>query len=277
MNNGITDSTGAQGTPTPATSELNETARAALRDLLFRMADDELIVAHRNSEWTGLGPLLEEDIAFSSIAQDKLGHAFVLYTILHEHLGEQEPDTIAFTRDEKDFLCCQLVELPIGDYAFSLVRHFFCDIAEQIRYEMLETSSFEPLAKLARKVRGEIKYHTFHATTWIKQLGGAGNDESRARMQSAINEAFPYALGIFEPGIDEEALRANGIFDGENALRERWLQAIAQITEAATLTLPDVNAVEPVYGGRKGYHTEHLQPLLTEMTEVFRIDPGAEW
>ena len=95
---------------------MSETTTAALKDLLFWMADNQLILAHRNSEWTGLGPLLEEDIAFSSIAQDKMGHALALYTILHTELGEDEPDTIAFTRDEGAFHCAHLVELPIGDY-----------------------------------------------------------------------------------------------------------------------------------------------------------------
>jgi ring-1,2-phenylacetyl-CoA epoxidase subunit PaaC len=248
----------------------------ALKDLLFRMADDELIIAHRNSEWTGIGPLLEEDIAFSSIAQDKLGHAYALYQML-ESLGEQNPDVTAFARDASAFRCCQLVELPIGDYAFSLVRHFMFDLAEALRYEMLEKSTYEPLAKLAAKVRGEIKYHTFHATTWMEQLGAKGNEESRARLQSAVNEVFPLALGIFEPSEHEAVLAAAEIFPGEETLEQKWLAAMAPVLERATLTLPDRSSVEPVYGGRKGFHTEHLQPLLEEMGEVFRIDPAAEW
>ena len=249
---------------------------APLKDLLYRMADDALVIAHRNSEWTGIGPLLEEDIAFSSIAQDKLGHAYALYQIL-ESLGEADPDTTAFTRSAEAFRCCHLVEMPITDYAFSLVRHFMYDMAESLRYEMLERSSAEPLAKLALKVRGEIKYHTFHATTWIEQLGAKGNEESHARMQSAVNEVYPLALGIFEPSSSEAALAAEGVFEGEAALEARWHDAITAVLERATLTLPDRSSVTPVYGGRNGYHTEHLQPLLDEMSEVFRIDPAAEW
>lgn len=249
---------------------------SALKDLLFRMADDELVIAHRNSEWTGLGPILEEDIAFSSIAQDKLGHSQALYTILHS-LGEEEPDTIAFTRDEKAFRCCQLVEYPIGGYDFSLVRHFLFDTAEVLRWEMLEKSSYAPLAKLAAKIRGEIKYHVFHANTWMEQLGAKGSEESHARMQSALNEVYPLALGIFEPSEFEGELASTGIFPGEKALEERWLETIAPILDRAKLTIPQVPDVTVAYGGRKGYHTEYLAPLLTEMTEVFRIDPSAEW
>ena len=106
--------------------EFSEIQLKALKDLIFRMADDQLILGHRNSEWTALGPILEEDIAFSSMAQDKLGHSLALYQVLNK-LGEAEPDTLAFTREEKDFKCCHLVEYPIGDYAFSLMRHFLFD------------------------------------------------------------------------------------------------------------------------------------------------------
>jgi ring-1,2-phenylacetyl-CoA epoxidase subunit PaaC len=249
---------------------------AAVRDLIFRMADDDLIIAHRNSEWTGLGPILEEDIAFSSIAQDKLGHAQALYEILGS-LGEADADTLAFTRGEADFRCCHLVEYPIGGYDFSLMRHFTFDTADMLRWEMLEGSSFEPLAKLARKIKGEIKYHLFHANTWIVQLGAKGNDESHARMQAALNEVFPLALGIFEPGDYEQALAADGVFAGEAALQERWLKSITETLQKANLVLPSVSDMAPAYGGRRGYHTEYLQPLLSEMTEVFGIDPGAEW
>ncbi len=251
-------------------------ADAAVSDLLYRMADDELIVAHRNSEWTGLGPILEEDIAFSSIAQDKLGHAHALYELLHS-MGEAEPDTIAFTRNAPAFRCCQFVELPIGEYDFSLMRHYLFDTAEAIRFQMLEGSSLDALAKLARKIRGEIKYHVFHGTTWVRQLSAQGNDESRIRMQHALDEAFAYALGIFEPSEFDQELRDRGVFQGESELQARWLNLITEQLTADGLLVPDLSGVTPVYGGRKGYHTEYLEPLLEEMGEVFRIDPAAEW
>lgn len=249
----------------------------ALRSLLTAMADDDLIIAHRNSEWTGIGPILEEDIAFSSIAQDKLGHSLALYTILQAEFDAEEPDAVAFGRSETDFTCCQFVELPIGDYAFSLVRHLLFDLADQLRFESMEGSTFEPLARLARKVRGEIKYHLFHAVTWVRKLGAEGNEESHARMQSALNEAFPYALGIFEDREGDPLLVAEGVYPGEQTLRQAWLEALASILSESNLVMPDPDDVEPVLGGRRGHHTEHLAPLLEEMTEVFRIDPEATW
>jgi len=240
------------------------------------MADDELIIGHRNSEWTGLGPILEEDIAFSSIAQDQIGHAVANYTLLNEHFGEPVPDVIAFSRNEKEFRCSQFVELPIGDYAFSLMRHFLFDHAESLRYARLSDSSFAPLAALAKKIKGELKYHTLHADLWVKKLG-MGTEESHARMQTALNEAFPYALGIFEPSKYEEELVAEKIAIGETALQTEWLDVISPLLQRANLTIPKLPIKERVYGGRQGYHTEYLQPLLDEMTEVYRLDPAATW
>ena len=247
----------------------------ALKELLYKMADDQLILGHRNSEWTGFGPLLEEDIAFSSMAQDKVGQSQALYQLLHD-LGEADPDTVAFMRNADQFHNCKLVELPNGEYDFSLIRHFLFDTAEALRFEMLSQASYEPLAKLARKIQGELRYHTMHANTWIKQLGSA-TEESITRLQSSLDKAMPYALGIFEESDYEQELIDEGIFKGEQALKEQWLEKIASILNQTQLTLPDITSLSPQYGGRKGQHTEHLQPLLDEMAEVFRIDPSAEW
>lgn len=247
----------------------------ALKDLLYKMADDQLILGHRNSEWTGFGPILEEDIAFSSMAQDKIGQSLALYTLL-QTLGESDPDTVAFTRNASQFHNCILVELPNLEYDFSLIRHFLFDTAEALRFEALTDSSYEPLAQLARKIRGELRYHTLHANTWIRQLGSA-TEESIARLQESLEVALPYALGIFEPSPYEKDLINQKIFIGEVALREKWIARVEEILTQTQLHLPDWKALAPVYGGRAGKHSEHLQPLLDEMSEVFRIDPGAEW
>lgn len=247
-----------------------------IKELITKMADDDLIIGHRNSEWTGLGPILEEDISFSSMAQDKIGHALGLYSILHDELKESNPDTFAFSRKETEFKCCHLVELPIGEYDFSLVRHFLFDHADKLRYETLEASSFQPLAKFAKKIHGEIKYHIFHADSWISSLGKA-TEESRGRLQSALNYSFPFALGIFESGDFEKELISEKVFIGEKQLQSIWLEKITPIVEASGLKIPDVKNQAEHYGGRKGYHTEYLKPLLTEMTEVVRTDESATW
>lgn len=247
----------------------------ALKELLYKIADDQLILGHRNSEWTGFGPLLEEDIAFSSMAQDKVGHSQAIYSILHQ-LGEQVPDTLAFMRPANQFHNCILVELPNGEYDFSLIRHFLFDTAEAIRFEMMGHSSYQPLAELARKIRGELRYHTLHANTWVKQLGSA-TEESISRLQKSLNEALPYALGIFEESPFEKEIIEAGIFEGEKELQKRWINKVEEIIQQTNLSLADWKIVTPVLGGRAGKHSEHLQPLVDEMSEVFRIDPGAEW
>lgn len=246
-----------------------------VKELIYKIADDQLILGHRNSEWTGFGPLLEEDIAFSSMAQDKVGQSYALYQILHR-MGEQEPDTVAFMRNANQFHNCQFVELPNGEYDFSLIRHFLFDTAELIRFELLANSSYEPLAELAKKIKGELKYHTLHANTWIKKLGSA-TEESITRLQSSLEQALPYALGIFESSPYETELIASGVFAGEAALEKKWKIKIEEVLDQTHLRLPEWSSVHAVLGGREGKHTEHLQPLLDEMSEVFKIDPTAEW
>ncbi len=255
-----------------------------IKELLYKMADDALIIGHRNSEWTGLGPTLEEDISFASMAQDKVGHAYNLYQILNEQFSEADPDTLGFKRNESNFKCCHLVEYPIwgagssedGGYDFSLVRNFLFNHAEYIRYTALASSSYQPLANFAKKVKGEIKYHIIHADTWLQQLGN-GSEESHARMQASLDEAFPLALGIFEEGDYENKLTSENVFVGEKAIKEQWLAAIQPVIERSNLKMPDARSLEPALGGRKGYHTEYLKPLLDEMTEVLSIDANAEW
>jgi ring-1,2-phenylacetyl-CoA epoxidase subunit PaaC len=247
----------------------------ALKELLYKMADDQLILGHRNSEWTGVGPLLEEDIAFSSMAQDKLGHSQALYQLLNQ-LGEADPDTIAFHRKGSHFKNSQFTELPIGEYDFSLIRHFLYDIAEKIRFEMLCESSYEPLAQVAKKFLGELRYHELHAITWIKQLGTA-TEESIGRLQESLEFSLPYAFGMFEPSPYEADIISSGIFEGEEALKSKWWSKVQTVLAETSLKLPELSSINPVMGGRQGKHTEYLQPLLNEMTEVVLLDPAAEW
>ncbi|MBI2975965.1 MAG: phenylacetate-CoA oxygenase subunit PaaC [Chloroflexi bacterium] len=248
---------------------MNDTA---LKNLLFRLADDELITGHRNSEWTGVAPILEEDIALSSIAQDEIGHAQAYYTLLAD-LGAGEPDAFAFLRDASRFVNAQLCELPTGDWAFAVARQYLYDAAESVRLAALSRSNYAPLAQLARKLSGEEKYHLLHGKTWINHLG-RGTDESRARLQAALESAFSYALGLFETPADEAELTAANIQLPEAELRRQWLTVVAPVLDGAGLTVPATRAVE---GGRCGEHTEHLAKLLDDMQLVFRSDPEAEW
>ena len=248
----------------------------AIKDLLYRIADDDLIIGHRESEWTGIGPILEEDIAFSSMAQDEIGHAQAYYVILNELFGEAQPDALAFGRKSADFRCCQLVEFPIGDYAFSLVRHALYDLAESIRLESLTKSSFRPLAELSKKLLREERYHHMHATTWMRQLGNA-TQEANHKLQEALDFAYPYALALFEPTAQDAAIVADGLQASEAELEYRWIEAVTQLLNDSGLKVPAVADKTVHYGGRQGKHTEHLDKLLAEMDEVFAIDETAVW
>jgi ring-1,2-phenylacetyl-CoA epoxidase subunit PaaC len=247
----------------------------ALKDLLYKIADDQLILGHRSSEWIGLGPLLEEDIAFASKAQDKVGQSLAFYKLL-EDLGEKDPDTVAFGRKAEEFHNSTFVELPNGEFDFSIVRHFLFDTAEFIRFDLLRDSSYQPLSNLANKIKGEIQYHIMHANEWMKQLGHA-DDQTLTRMQKALDYALPYAMGVFELSKYEEELISEEIFTGEKALQAIWQEKVSEVIGKSQLTLPSFSGLEPAYGGRYGKHTEHLQPLLTEMGEVIQSDPTAEW
>jgi ring-1,2-phenylacetyl-CoA epoxidase subunit PaaC len=121
-----------------------------------------------------------------------------------------------------------------------------------------------------------LRYHTLHANTWVKQLGSA-TEESVSRLQSSLDQLMPYALGIFEESPYEKELIALGIFAGEKELKERWITKVEAIIQQTNLQLPDLKLIQSQVGGRIGKHSTHLQPLLDEMSEVFRIDPGAEW
>jgi len=262
---------------------VDDETRAALRAYLYAMGDDEMLLGHRDSEWTGLGPILEEDIAFSSMAQDELGHAQVWYAVLHQHCGEPAPDAIAFLRDAPDWRNARLVELPRGDYAFSLMRQYLFDVAETIRYGALAASPWPPLAEAAAKLRQEEKYHILHGRAYVERLGRA-NPDSQGRLQRALDELFPFALGLFEPADGEAALVARGLVPPSSALRDGWLAAVVPFLQAAGLKppaepegggwRPTVPAVE---GGRRGAHTEHLAPLLDAMQGLYRSDPEAVW
>jgi len=248
-------------------------ALSALRAYLIALGDDELLLGHRDSEWTGHAPILEEDIAFSNLAQDELGHALTWYTLAHE-AGGPDPDRLAFFRDAGEFRNSTLVELPRGDWAFTVLRQYLFDAAEQVRYTALRESAWRPIANAAAKLIGEERYHILHSRGWVQRLGDA-TGESRRRMQAALNLVWPHALGLFEPSDGEHTLIAQGVKPAEAALCEQWLAQVKSVLEGATLRAPD--EAPAATGGRAGRHTAHLATLLSEMQTVARLEPGAIW
>lgn len=246
----------------------------ALANYVIGLADDELILAHRDSEWAGHAPILEEDIAFANIALDEMGHASLWYQVAAELRGadpERYPDELVFGRDSGEFLNVQLVELPKGDWAKTVMRQYMFDTAEGIRLAALADSDFQPLADAAAKLRPEEFYHLRHTTAWVTRLG-LGTEESNTRMQQALGQLYSYALQLFEPLAEESQLM--GIVPDSATLLETWKEAIRTVLEAAELSLPE-SAGPPSANRTK--HTEHLAPLVQEMQMVARIEAGAEW
>lgn len=251
---------------------MNPEQKSALTAKLLAMADDELILAHRNSEWTGHAPILEEDIAFANIAQDELGHATLWYDIVHA-LSGQAPDRLVFFRDAADFRCVQMVTLPNGDWAFSMLRQYLFDAAEQQWLAALANSRYAPVADAATKMVREEMYHLHHTSAWVRRLG-LGTAESRRRMQQALDELWPYALQLFVPLPQDDVLVEAGLAPNVAALQDEWEGMVRPFLTAANLTIPDVT--KPITDDRAA-HAPHLAPLLAEMQSVARQEPEAEW
>jgi ring-1,2-phenylacetyl-CoA epoxidase subunit PaaC len=246
----------------------------ALRAFLLAMADDDLILGHRHSEWTGFAPDIESDVALSSISQDELGHARLLY----EQVGALEgtvPDRLAYGRAPHEFRNAVLVERENGDWAYTVVRAWLYDQADAVRLAALAASPLGSLAALARTVQREEKYHLVFSNAWIVRLARAG-DESRGRVQTALDAAWADALGLFEPTAGIEGLvAASALTVGPGEQAARWTVEVTARLVVLGLRVP--SAAGPGTGGRAGRHSEALTALLEEMTSVWRTDPEARW
>ncbi|MBP6017159.1 MAG: phenylacetate-CoA oxygenase subunit PaaC [Candidatus Promineofilum sp.] len=251
----------------------DDAIRHALAERLLATADDELILAHRNSEWAGHGPILEEDIAFANIALDELGHAAIWYEVRAELTGE-DVDRLIFFRSPGQYRNIQLVELPKGDWAFSMVRQYLFDAAENVTLRQLASSSYRPLAEAAAKIATEEIYHLRHTSLWLRRLG-LGTAESHARTQAALDTLWPYAQQLFAPSPPDVALHEAGIIPDVVVLRREWESLTRPFLSECDLVIPD-NAL-PRRDIPRAEHTEHLMVLLAEMQAVARLDPKAEW
>jgi ring-1,2-phenylacetyl-CoA epoxidase subunit PaaC len=218
-------------------------------DLLLALADDELILGWRNSEWTGIAPFLEEDVAFSSIAQNEIGHARALYELAARELGT-DADALAFDRASNEYRSAPLVELRRLEWARTIARHWLYETADAIRLAALMRSDDPEIAGIASKMDREEVYHRIHAEMWVDRL--LASPEARARLDEALEELWPYALGVLDHELRPELVR--------------------RVEEKLGRSMP---VVDPVPRGR---HEAELAELLEEMTIVRRSAPaGARW
>lgn len=242
---------------------------------LLRLGDDRLILGQRNAEWCGHGPILEEDIALANIALDQIGQAQLFLTLAGQHEGVgRDADALAYWRDETEFRNLQMVELPRGDFAFTMMRQFLFSAWSHFLLEGIAKSKYEDLSGIAAKAGKENRYHLRHASEWIVRLGG-GTDESHRRAQDALDELWPWTVEMFvEDAVDRAAVAA-GHGPSLAGLKPPWDATVAEVINRATLTVPTTPG--RMVSGRQGRHTEHLGHLLAEMQIVARSHPGATW
>lgn len=251
---------------------MNTQLTEAIAQKLLTLADDELILAHRNSEWTGHGPILEEDIAFTNIALDEMGHAATWYRLWAE-LTDGDVDTAVFFRHAADYRNVQMVELPNGDWAFSMLRQYLFDVYELLHLAQLSAGSYRPLAEAAAKIRTEEIYHLRHTSHWVKWLG-LGTEESHGRMQNALNQLWPFVQQLFAPLPVEALLLEATITAPMSTLHSEWRNIVTNHLADSGLTIPTNNHN---IATDRAQHTEHLSALLAEMQSVARLDPEAKW
>jgi ring-1,2-phenylacetyl-CoA epoxidase subunit PaaC len=242
-----------------------------LIDYTLHLADSALILGHRNSEWCGHGPILEQDIAISNIALDCLGQARNFYQYAAELTGNATTeDTFAYLRDVTDFKNCLLVELPNGDWAQTILRQFFFSTYQYYLYQQLQNGSDERLAAIAAKALKEVTYHVRWSSEWVIRLGD-GTSESRQRMEKAIDNIWGYTGELCMPAAFETDHHPVDL----SSVKKQWNEKVQSVFEEATLVLPVDNWMHS--GGKEGKHTEHLGYILTEMQFLQRAYPGAEW
>lgn len=252
--------------------EMDEAGREALRTLLLRLADDELVVGERYTEWQVYAPTLESDLALSNVAQDEFGHARLWYDLV-EDFGYEEADLI-WERDPADFVHASFVERPTGegDWADTILRGYLYDEAEHLGLESVADSAYAPLADRVEKVVSEERYHREHAQRWLERL--TDDEPGRERVQAALDRLFPWALTLFEPtdeateaAIDEHGFRTASL----DEMREQWLDTVVPYLDSLGLTVPEPDSVErPEATGRNGEHTDDWFELFDDMTRTYR-------
>jgi ring-1,2-phenylacetyl-CoA epoxidase subunit PaaC len=250
-------------------------ATDAFFQYLLRLGDDRLVLGHRLSEWCGHGPILEEDIALANTALDLIGQANLLLKLSGEIEGQgRSADALAYFRDGIDYRNLQMVELPKGDFAFTIVRQFLFSSFALLQMDALTKSSHPELAGIAAKAVKETKYHVRHSGQWVITLGD-GTAESHDRAQRALDDLWRYTGEFFLSDDVERTVASEGVGVDPSTLEPAWRQQVEDVVRRATLMLPSSTYMQR--GGRTGRHTEHLGHMLTEMQIVALSHPGAEW
>jgi ring-1,2-phenylacetyl-CoA epoxidase subunit PaaC len=243
----------------------------------LHLADNSLIMGHRLSEWTGHGPILEQDIALSNIALDCIGQSrnFYQYAALLKADGSTE-DSLAYLREAVDFKNVVLVELPNGDWAKTILKLFFFSTYQYYLYQKLINSSDTQLSAIAEKSLKEVTYHLRWSSEWIIRLGD-GTEESHSRMQKALDELCSYTNEMFQPAPFQTAVLENKTGVDVTSIKTEWENKVKEIFEQATLLYPGEGAKKVMPDGKNGNHSPYLKEILSDMQYLQRTYPGCEW
>ena len=248
-------------------------------DYLLRLGDTCLILGQRLGEWCGHAPVLEEDIALTNMALDLIGQTRALLTRAGQIEGQGRErvlseDELAFLREERDYRNLTMVELPRGDFAFTVLRNLFVSTWLKLHWERLQDSTDAELPGIAGKAVKEARYHQQHAADWVLRLAD-GTDESRRRTQAALVELWRYVPEMFTADAVDDAAAASRLGPSRAALREAWGAEIADVFAGCGLTAPAESPFRST--GTAGVHTEHMGRILAEMQYLQRAYPGAAW
>jgi phenylacetate-CoA oxygenase, PaaI subunit len=263
-------------TRTAATVEgAADPVRAALLRYVLRLGDTSLVLGQRLGEWIGHAPALEEDLGLANIALDLIGQARLLLTYAGEIEGRgRDEDALAFLRDGSDFFNLTLVEQPNGDFGRTIVRQLLVDAWQLEVYEALCASTDRRLAEIAAKAVKETRYHLRYSAGWTVRLGD-GTEESHRRVQTALDELWPFTVELVTADEIDALLASRGIAPPLEELAPRWNARIDEVLREATLQRPA--DVPYAWFGKQGVHSEHLGYLLAEMQFLQRAYPGARW
>lgn len=260
-----------------------------LINYVIHLGDNTLILGHRNSEWCGHGPVLEQDMAITNIALDLIGQARNFYqyaaSLINEsksslllqekELGDEvSEDTIAYLREAAEYKNILLVEQPNGDWACTILRQFLFSIYQQLLYNGLLNSSDKQIAAISEKALKEVNYHVKWSTEWVIRLG-AGTEESHQRMLAAVDNLWMYTAELFEPTTYEIWAAENNIGIDIASLQPLFIQKLEAVFAEATLQIPTQKAWQK--GGKTGLHSEHLGYILAELQYMQRAYPNCVW
>jgi len=259
-------------------SKPTNTTKNDLAACTLHLADSSLIMGHRLSQWTGHGPMIEQDIAITNIALDLIGQARNFYQYAAELANNQSTekiteDHLAYLRDAQELKNLLLTELPNGDWAKTICKVFFFSAWQFYFYQELICSGDKQLAAVAEKSLKEVTYHLKWSSDWVIRLGD-GTEESKERTEKAIEDLWPYTGEMFVPA-DFELNTKKNVFVDVSRIKNDWLKKVQSVFKEATLPFPGESWMHS--GGKRGVHTEHLGYLLAEMQFMQRAYPGLEW